>query len=242
MEVGSGKSNTHDIFDPVAGICRRIVFSHLFSLEITLVHIMAGLGVTFGHPWRGTSNLARKSVQCRHRLSYPTSSFLAFPSPFAGPSRPLATRTIRPHPSFIKTQRRSIPLTTSIPPRLAAQTRIPLVQSRHDSTSSPTTSPVPTPAKYPLVINHPTTAAAAPTTSLLERFTSALSLTPVEAPGPPSEAGHGSSSVAKLVELARPEGRQLSYAVGLVSNHNILARLDAGLMECSCWSRARFRC
>jgi hypothetical protein len=55
------------------------------------------------------------------------------------------------------------------------------------------------------------TASTAPSTSLLSRFTSLISLKGSQTTG---ETGY--SSVAKLVELAKPEKKQLAMAVGLV--------------------------
>ena len=84
---------------------------------------------------------------------------------------------------------------------------------RYNSSSSPTSSK---PAQ-PTLTTSPSTSQTAherSSKSLYSRFTSAISL--ANEKGPATEES-SSSSVKKLVLLAKPESRQLSIAVGLVS-------------------------
>lgn len=81
-------------------------------------------------------------------------------------------------------------------------------------------------------------------TSILSRLTSALSLQPVERTGTGVEENPGGSSVRKLVELARPESKQLGIAVSLVSQVQScalwrkLTSVDSSSFpaQCPCWS------
>lgn len=171
------------------------------------------MGISFGLSWRSVANTSRSSSNHLNSLSYHSlTPALLFPQ--AGRSRLLSTSSHHPlrHPI-----RGSIAYPANLRhrnvPDFAARRVSP--QIRFDSTTSPSTSLPSIKSSIPPTITPE--ASAAPTTSLLARITSTLSLTPVETPGQRHEAGHGSSSVAKLVELAKPEGRQLSYAVGLVS-------------------------
>lgn len=80
------------------------------------------------------------------------------------------------------------------------------VPSKPTQIEKPTTSTSTTPS------DPSQTASPAPSTSLLSRFTGLVSLRGSQTSG---ETGY--SSVAKLVELAKPEKKQLAMAVGLVS-------------------------
>ena len=175
---------------------------------------MTGFGASLSRSWQNTVPISRKCFRYNHGMScWPTPTLVSLYAQ-AGPSRPISTTSFRhyrpvtglsPHASH----------SISFRSRLVILPRTPLPHVRHDSTASST--PAITPVKSP---THPPidpTTTVAPTTSLLQRITSTISLTPVESPGQRSEAGHGSSSVAKLVQLAKPEGRQLRYAIGLVS-------------------------
>jgi len=79
------------------------------------------------------------------------------------------------------------------------------VPSKATQIEKPTTSTTPSDLSQ--------TASPAPSTSLLSRFTGLISLKGSQTSG---ETGY--SSVAKLVELAKPEKKQLAMAVGLVSH------------------------
>lgn len=80
------------------------------------------------------------------------------------------------------------------------------VPSKATQIEKPTTSTSTTPS------DPSQTTSPAPSTSLLSRFTGLISLKGSQTSG---ETGY--SSVAKLVELAKPEKKQLAMAVGLVS-------------------------
>lgn len=175
---------------------------------------MSALGYGLCQALRFSTGFSRIVPPCRQRLSYPPSPTSSFFPP-AGPSR-----------SFNLQSSHHLHFRTAPPPQRSALSSIgldsmkPLLrrilkpQCRTNSSTSPSSTttlskPPPTqPTSTPQ-------ASSAPSTSLLSRFTSIVSLTPIEN-NPKSEAGHGSSSVAKLVQLAKPEVRQLSIAVGLV--------------------------
>lgn len=88
---------------------------------------------------------------------------------------------------------------TALPPVLKPESQPPPQPPRSAKATTPPT---------------PSTPGSAAPTSLLSRLTSTLSLSPVEQS---SKGESGSSSVRKLVELAKPERRDLGIAVGLVS-------------------------
>ena len=185
----------------------KILRQAMTTLRVGLGH---GLPCTLNQPRLVTRQLCRRLIP---------------QSPLAGPSRPLHTKPpplhhlIRhpPRSAFISTVLRPSPCPTSQSP----------ISSLHLRSNSTTTTAPSINTKPPIPpTNHPD-ASSAPSTSILARLTSLVSLSPVEASHPPSAAGHGSSSVAKLVELAKPEARQLSMAVGL-----------AGLPSFSCYRGA----
>ncbi|ORY28160.1 P-loop containing nucleoside triphosphate hydrolase protein [Naematelia encephala] len=120
-------------------------------------------------------------------------------------------------------QPRRIPLQPflSLPPRRYNSSTTPSTPSTSSAHSTPSTKPTtqhvaeasagpPTPTSA-----EPPTPSPSPSSpsSAIRRFISSLSLQPVESA---SSGESGSSSVRKLAELARPEGRWLGIAVGLL--------------------------
>jgi hypothetical protein len=122
------------------------------------------------------------------------------------------------------------------------QPRIPplwIRKSRYNSSSSNNPPPAtpPTSTKAPATSLSPQ---ASPSGSILSRLTSVISLTPVEKATPEEEKG--SSSVRKLMELAKPEKKNLGIAVGLVSESLLDTWVSAWSWRCSHPSKRRRKC
>nr|XP_019044376.1 ATP-binding cassette, subfamily B (MDR/TAP), member 10 [Kwoniella bestiolae CBS 10118]OCF23306.1 ATP-binding cassette, subfamily B (MDR/TAP), member 10 [Kwoniella bestiolae CBS 10118] len=120
--------------------------------------------------------------------------------------------------------------------RPSTHRRIPTTFIRHNSStphpSTSSTSKISTPTESSALIQ--TDSKETSKRSILSRITSNLSLKPVAETHTSKEGGaeeHGSSSVVKLLELARPESRQLGIAVGLLlvsSSVSMLVPLTIG--------------
>ena len=110
---------------------------------------------------------------------------------------------------------------------------------RYNSSSAPSKSdqkPLTASDPSQTSITTPAPAASKPK-SIIARLTALTSLKGATTSG---ETGH--SSVAKLVELAKPESRQLAIAVGLVSPPLSLWRMPRLRRVRSWWCRAVYPC